>query len=122
MTERPVAPERLVQKEDGNFVLYVSNQSIERPNVDVIVSIDGKLAVAGKFPVEDQHNWKEFTFELPAGMHELRATSRFGETELVETFETGKRNWAVVDYWCCDVHAREPKFTFWPSDRPIGFA
>jgi hypothetical protein len=105
----------------GNFHLYVSNQSFDRPTVDIALFIDGVRLAAQDFEVKNQHNWIEFGAELAAGKHQLRAVSDAGETELTQSFTTGALNWAVVDYWCCG-EPEDPRFTFTISDQPIGFA
>ena len=105
----------------GNFRLYVSNQSFDRPTVDIAVFIDGVRVAARDFEVKGQHNWIEFGTELTEGEHKLRAVSEDGDAELNETFKTGAKNWAVVDYWCCG-EPEDPRFTFSISDEPIGFA
>jgi hypothetical protein len=104
----------------GNFRLYVSNQSFDRPGVDIEVLIDGVRVAAQEFAVEGQHNWIEFGIELMAGEHRLRAESRAGEAEFTKTFRTGAKNWAVLDYWCCG-EPDDPRFTFTLSDRPFAF-
>lgn len=105
----------------GNFTLYVSNQSFERPTIDVRVEIDGRIVVAEEFEVEDQHNWLEFRLPLRPGSHVIHATSRRGGAELRRTFRVKGKRWAVLDYWCCD-DAADPRFTFDVSKRPVAFA
>jgi hypothetical protein len=120
----PVAegPPPLEQAENGNFTLYVSNQSFERGAVDILVFIDGRPAVDGNFEVGNQHNWIEFTFDLEDGKHALHAESVAGEAVLEERFQVEGKRWAVVDYWCCDSGQAEPKFTFRVTAEPIAFA
>ena len=106
---------------DANLTLYVSNQSFARPAVDVRVEIDGDVVVSDEFDVDDQHNWVEFSVPLASGSHVISATSETGEAELRRTFRVEGERWAVLDYWCCD-DARDPRFTFRVSKRPIVFA
>jgi hypothetical protein len=119
----PVAqgPPALEQAENGNFTLYVSNQSFERDNVDIAILIDGRPAVDDDFDVGNQHNWIEFRFELADGEHTLRVDSLGGDAVLEKRFEVKGKRWAVVDYWCCN-DPREPKFTFRVSAQPLAFA
>jgi hypothetical protein len=117
----PPAERTFEQAEDGNFTLYVSNQSFERGNVDIKVWINGFVAVDEDFDVGNQHNWVEFKFHLADGSHAIRVESSRGDAVLQEQFESGGKRWAVVDYWCCG-GPDEPKFSFLVSDRPIGFA
>ena len=105
---------------DGNFVLYVSNQSFETPRVDIRIEIDGKTAVDQHFDVGDQHNWVEYRFELPRGRHTLEAVSDTGEAEGSWRFTVSGDHWAVVDYWYYEGESK--RFSFHLSDEPIGFA
>lgn len=104
---------------NGNFTLYVSNQSFEHPAIDIRVHIDGKLVVADEFEVEDQHTWVAFRLALRTGTHVIRAEA--SDAELRRTFRVKGKRWAVLDYWCCD-DAEDPRFTFDVSKRPIAFA
>jgi hypothetical protein len=112
---------RVTPTQGGNFTLYVSNQSFARPTVDITVSIDGARVISQPFEVKGQHNWISFAFDLSPGQHELRALSEAGDSRSTLNFTTGTRNWAVLDYWCCDKTEGEPRFTFHISDKPIGF-
>jgi hypothetical protein len=115
-------PPPLEQAEDGNFTLYVSNQSFARGEVDITVWINGFVAVDGDFEVGNQHNWSEYRFNLADGPHTIRAETTRGEAVLEKTFRVEGKRWAVFDYWCCDSAQDEPKFTFMVSKEPIGFA
>jgi hypothetical protein len=118
---RAVGPPPLAESEQGNFILYVSNQSFERGNVDIRVLLDGRPAVEDDFAVKDQHNWVEYRFSLDDGRHALRAESVEGDALLDATFTVKGNRWAVVDYWCCS-DGTEPKFTFLVRRQPIAFA
>ena len=113
-------PDALPRAPDGNFVLYVSNQSFEIPRVDVRIEIDGRTAVDQDFEVENQHNWVEFRFELRKGRHTLKAVSKTGEAERSWLFNVKGNHWAVVDYWYYPGDAK--RFSFDLSNEPIGFA
>ena len=115
-------PPTLEQAEDGNFTLYVSNQSYDRRMVDITLWINGFVAVDGEFEVGNQHNWSEYRFNLADGPHTIRAATATGETVFEESFQVEGERWAVVDYWCCDSAQNEPKFSFMVSEEPIGFA
>lgn len=124
-TPRPTVsegPAPLAQTDDGNFTLYVSNQSFDRAEVDIFVVIDGRAAVDDDFAVEDQHNWIEFTYELDDGWHTIRVESLRGDAVLDKRFQVIGKRWAVVDYWCCNSEQGEPRFTFDISNEPIAFA
>ena len=119
-TQGPPAEERLPESPQGDFTLYVSNQSFDIPEVDIRISIDGLVAVEDTFAVEDQHNWVEFVFDLPEGAHVMEAVSRRGDAELVRRFAVTAEHWTVVDYW---YYPGEKKhFSFSISDAPIAFA
>jgi hypothetical protein len=111
---------RLRWAENGNVILYVSNQSFDRDKVGIRVLIDGRTAVDRQFAVLDQHNWIEFRFNLEDGEHTLHAVSPDGQAVLEQRFAVAGRRWAVVDYWCCN-SASEPKFTLHVSGKPILF-
>jgi hypothetical protein len=91
--------EVLSQTSNGNFVLYVSNQSFAINPVDINIFIDRKRAVQGEFDVDGQHNWIKYVFRLSTGMHSLQAVSQKGATFMIESFHIKRKHWAVIDYW-----------------------
>lgn len=110
---------------NGNFVLYVSNQSFARPQVDVVVEVDGQRVISEDFEVGDQHNWKRFVLRLPPGRHTLVARSEQGGATLRRSFVMSGKRWAALDYWYDDGAggAEEPqRFTFIVRTKPIAFA
>ncbi len=112
----------LTQNEDGNFVLYVSNQSFDITPVDITIHIDGKLAVSSDFEVGSQHNWIKYIFELAPGSHTLVALSEIGVTEMAEEIEiTDEPVWAVVNFWYDSDTDDESAFTFQIQNEPIYF-
>ena len=116
----------LQQDENGNFILYVSNQSPAIDPVDIKIDIDGKKAVDQDFYVEDGHNWRQFQFSLPKGTHQLRVKSVKGSATLETEFEIKDKHWAVIDYWyypeVTGGAGPTPKqFTFDIKDEPIYF-
>lgn len=116
----PPLPIEMAPVPTGSFTLYVSNQSFDRPTVDITVSIDGRVAVSDAFPVMDQHNWVAHRFELAEGKHQIVARSVSGEANFSATvLVPAGRHWAVLDYWCHDTTA--PSFSWDLSDKPIGF-
>ena len=118
----PTLPEvePLPQVENGNFVLYVSNQSFALPRVDITIHIDDKEAVSSDFDVGNQHNWVQHTFQLDPGKHKLVAASREGSALLEQGFEVKDKHWAVVDYWYSKQDGKK-QFSFVIQDQPIGF-
>ena len=111
---------------NGNFHLYVSDQSFAISPVDIKVFIDGELVVNGVFNVGSQHSWQTFVLKLSPGRHEIVAESSKGHAKLEQTFEVGDKLWAALDYWFypkpeggvkpCPRH-----FSFYVRDEPIMF-
>ncbi|MBE7323511.1 hypothetical protein IEQ44_02435 [Nocardioides sp. Y6] len=91
---------RLVEEEDADLVLWVSNQSFDDETVTLVVEVDGVTVVDGDFAVEGQHNWIKFPLAMPAGEHEITAESDTGAT-LTETFRVpgDAPRYAVIDHW-----------------------
>jgi len=113
-----------IESENGNFTLYVSNQSFEVSKVDIQIKIDGKVVVSDLFDVGNQHNWKGFVFSLAKGTHTLEVRSDQEDVNLTEEFEITEKNWAVVDFWYYPESHYEPTerhFSFHISDEPIYF-
>ena len=107
---------------DGNFVLYVSNQSFDMDTVDIAVSLDGTSYVEGDFFVEDQHNWYGFTFQIDEGEHNIGAVTVDGAVSMAETFEAyEERRWAVINFWYNEEDPLNPELSFFVSDEAIGF-
>ena len=85
--------------EDGNFIVFVSNQSSEVDPVDIQLYIDGRLAVDQDFAHRGGHNWIEFEYQLEGDTHTLRCVSRKGQAETSRVMVLSASPWAVVDYW-----------------------
>lgn len=113
----------LPRVEDGNFTLYVSNQSFEIDPVDVQVRLDGKLAVEGDFLVEGQHSWHVFPFEVGLGAHTLEAITVAGDATITEIFTISDDRWAVLDFWYYpgDPEPTPRQFSFYLYDEPPQF-
>ena len=107
----------------GNFVLYVSDQSFALDRVDITIRIDGRVAVADEFTVGNEHNWHEYRFRLPPGLHRLSAVSRDGRARLEGSFRIKDRLYGVVDYWYSPGNpGGERKLTFQHSSARFSFA
>jgi hypothetical protein len=115
------AEETLLQEKDGNFVLYVSNQSFALTPVDVIIHIDGKNAISADFDVGNQHNWTKHTYRLAPGKHKLVARSRKGAARIEKVFEVKEKHWAVVAYWYNPKEGGKRHFSFHIQDKPVYF-
>lgn len=91
---------RLVDAEDADLVLHVSNQVPTEEVVDIVVAVDGEELIDQPFAFEEGHNWIEFGIDLPPGEHAVRATSGTGAgTEQTFELPAGERRWAVLNYW-----------------------
>jgi hypothetical protein len=84
---------------DGNFVLYVTNQSYALDRVDIRVEIDGELVVSDYFEVGSQHNFVKFKLSLTKGKHSIHAWSEKGEVELSTDFEFTDEHGGTVMFW-----------------------
>lgn len=91
---------RLVDRNQADLVLYVSNQSFDDDEVRITVRIDGETVVDGDFHVGSQHNWVSFPLAMPHGEHEITAETDSG-AELEERFSTPRSGtrYAVIDHW-----------------------
>jgi hypothetical protein len=108
---------------NGNFRLYVSNQSFALDPVDITIRIDGRLAVSDDFAVGNEHNWKLYRFDLAPGMHRITAVSRAGRARLAGTFRVRRTLSGVVDYWYSPGNpGGARKLTFHHSQGQIAFA
>jgi len=111
---------------NGNFSLYVSNQSFEIDPVDMIVSIDGVRIVANHYTVGKQHTLIEYKLNLSPGDHTIHVVSRLGDATLTETFtlEESKPpiNAGVVTYWYSLKNPSLPKsLKFELATRPVRY-
>ncbi len=117
----------LSEAEEGNFILYVSNQSFDNERIDIKVYIDGLLAVDEIFYVEDQHNWKQYQFNLSEGIHTIKVKSKKGDATYNQAFVIADgQQWGVLDYWTKKKGSRLQKwlaeyFTFKIYAEPVYF-
>lgn len=91
--------EVLEQTTNGNFTLYVINQSPTHSTIDIELRLDGKLALKDKFHKSDEHNWQQYKFRLSRGKHVLTAFSKKGQAEIEQEFFIEDNHWAVVNYY-----------------------
>ena len=91
---------RVVEEREADLLLHVSNQSFDEERVRLTVEVDGVTVVDDDFDVEGQHTWIRFALAMPAGDHEVTATSDTGAT-LTETFRVpgDEPRFAVLDHW-----------------------
>jgi hypothetical protein len=101
-----IGQQTLAPVEQGNFHLFVQNLSLKIDSVDIQVDIDGRRAVAQKFP------WtffpKQFDFQIEEGMHALRAISTFIPQGVTVDFVRSATPYAVV--WFGSYDEAPPRF------------
>lgn len=116
--------EVLPQTTNGNFVLYVSNQSAAMSPVDITIQIDGKTAVATEFVFGEGpaggHKVVHHAFQLAPGKHKITAVSQKGGVRMEGEIEIKDKHWAYLTYRF--QKDGEPKrFTFGIQDGPMVF-
>ena len=89
----------LSEVENGNFVLYLSNQSFDIDPVDIRAYIDNKLAVNKEFFCVNQHNWVKFQFNIKNGNHKLYCVADKGNVNIDTTFNLSESPYCVVEFW-----------------------
>lgn len=112
--------ELLAQATNGNFVLYVSNQSFDLSPVDITVFIDGKKAVSSDFVVGTSHNWVSHRFQLSPGMHKITASSEKGSVQLDREIEIKDKHWAVINFIFSEKSGKK-QFFFRIQATPLAF-
>lgn len=124
-TTPPVTPAitELPQDQNGNFVLYVSNQSSAINPVDIKIYIDAKLAVKKDFYVGTQHSYTSFRFSLSEDKHSIKIESKNGDAILKKVFKITDKHRGIVEYWYYpethyDPTPRHFTFTF-GKDEPL---
>jgi hypothetical protein len=86
------------QVENGNFVLFVANQSLDLNPVDIIVHIDEKLAVNREFLCKDGSNEIEFQFQLENGTHKLYSYSKKGNISKDTSFTLPATPYSTIEF------------------------
>ena len=114
----------LPQTTNGNFVLYVSNQSFAMPLVDIMIQIDGMHAVSNSFHVTGdripQHNTFRFVFALSPGKHTISAASSTAGVTIQKEIDIKQRHWAAVDFAFDPKRDKKKHIHFNMWDKPIG--
>ena len=87
------------QVENGNFILFVSNQSTYLDPVDFRITIDGKLALNQEFLTEDGHNHIKFQFQLEDGNHIFSVSSINGNINKDTIFTLPTTPYGVVSFY-----------------------
>lgn len=111
---------RVVDEREADLLLYVSNQSFDDERVRLTVEVDDVVVVDDDFDVEGQHTWVRFALAMPAGDHEVTASSDTGAV-LDETFRVpgDQPRFAVLDHWGEDGTA---DLTWSFHRKPVAFA
>jgi hypothetical protein len=122
-TKEPApADVKVVDEEEADLHLWISNQSFADDPVEITVQVDGVEVVDEPFDVESQHNWVLFPLELSPGRHVVTATSDTG-AEFRQEFRTPKNHddrYAVLDYW--NYEDKEGRHFTWMVQRePVAF-
>jgi hypothetical protein len=113
-----------INQAEANFILYVSNQSFDKPKVDISIIIDGKSFVNDTFPCNNQHYWKIYALKLPTGNHVLKATADSGEYKFEKDFKITNKHWAALTFWYKKSRNKNSKtsgLNLDISDKPYGF-
>lgn len=128
-TGQPDGPERAAGS--GELVpvgLSVSNQSFDDPTVELTIKIDGKIVMDQQLEVDSQHTWVGIELALPAGDHELVATSDSGlKDAFTFSIPEDEPRYLTVAYWWYsheneEQYGEESQFTFDVRDEPHAIA
>jgi len=87
------------QVENGNFILFVSNQSTYIDPIDLKIKIDGKLALNQEFVTLEGHNHIKFQFQLKEGDHTFAVSSIIGNINKDTMFTLPTTPYSVVSFW-----------------------
>ena len=101
--------------EHGNFVLYVTNQSVNVPLVDVEVYIDGRLAVNQGFETHSGHTFIRFEYNIEAGTHTIRVRSKYVPEFQSKDFTLSTTPFVVVAFWSSPGDASHFEIDFFAS-------
>ena len=83
----------------GNFVLFITNQSFAISPVDITVVVDGEKVLTFEFHCRGQHKWYPFGLDLAPGKHTIELRSKRGGAKLEKEFEVTNQKYGVVCYW-----------------------
>ncbi|SCE94708.1 hypothetical protein [Micromonospora chokoriensis] len=113
---------RLVETDQADLHLWVSNQSFTDDLVALTVSIDGTTIVDRLFAVEHQHNWVLFPVRVAPGEHVVRIVAGTGiEKQASFTMPETGRQYAAIDYGNA-MDERQRHVNWFIRSTPIGFA
>lgn len=95
-------------KNDGNVILYVSNQSAHGDTIDIKIKIDGVKVVDELFIAGDIHDFRKQKLKLsPIVLHEIEIYSEKTRAKMVVYTRFFFVNWVVVDLWDDEIIVRD---------------
>lgn len=100
--------------------LVISNQSFDRPEVDITVFLGGDRVVDQIFTVDQQHNWVTFDLRVEPGEVEVRAVGDEGHVTLTRTLVVPAERWLVLTYWGSQ-DGQAPRFDLMMRNEPPAF-
>ena len=87
-------------KNNGNVILYVSNQSQQIDSIDIRILVDGDEIVNNVFFSGNFHNYKEYPVKLsPIFLHEIEIVSEKAKAKTVIQTRFYFVNWILIDFW-----------------------
>lgn len=92
------------QVENGNFSIYVSNQSSDLDPVDLKITIDGKPAIKQEFFFINGSNHIKFQFQLDNRDHIFSVSSINGNVSKDTTFTLPATPYSLVTFWYIPAH------------------
>jgi hypothetical protein len=117
---KPPAPTLIPQDPNGNFTLYITNESTATVPVDIAISFDGVRAIQDQFGIPGERrtprSYVTYTFQLSPGKHRLTATAANGRTSVSQEFDITGKHWAALTYG-----ASPKSLRLIVKDSPIGF-
>lgn len=96
--------------------IAITNQSFQRPTIELTVQVDGAEAITDTYRVEGQHALHHYEFEAAAGPRTVTVTSEHGEQATIEVEAGGREPWLYISYR--GTEGDEPFNLRTTSDRP----
>jgi hypothetical protein len=125
---RPITGEP--HRGDETLILYLGNESWERPRIDLEIKVDGAAVYRdtlerGKGLVEPPPGKQEVRLALPPGQHSIQAKTLRGQAYFSTTFTLTGKEWASLAYWYNPdprgIGPIPPGFSFTTRAEPIRF-
>ena len=73
----------LYNEHGGNLVIYVSNQSSDEPDVDILILLDDSEILNESFTFGSGHGWEKYTICTSVGAHKINIQKPNSKTPLV---------------------------------------